>query len=156
VIVGACVEAGDTAQPACLAAAFCAEAGPIAFARPKSSTLMPATQKPVWRYGTSWPSLMRGGASSTAGVGSWPADRQRMADGERVEADPDFLDDESNDLLARADVERVRSHAQRGPEIGQRFAEAQIARLVGGGELERLTLRREDLLLLPERRHPVP
>ena len=79
-----------------------------------------------------------------------------MADGQRVETDPDLFDDESHDLLSRADIERVRSRAERGPELGQAFAEAQIARLVGGRELERLPLRREDLLLLPERGHSVP
>ena len=77
-----------------------------------------------------------------------------MADGQRVETDPDLFDDEAHDLLARVDIERVRSRAERGPEIGQGFAEAQIARLVGGRELERLALRREGLLLVPERRHP--
>ena len=81
-------------------------------------------------------------------------DRQRVADSQRVQADPDFFDDESHDLLARVDIERARSRAERGPEIGQGFAEAQIARLVGGREHERLALRREGLLLVPERWHP--
>jgi len=79
-----------------------------------------------------------------------------VADGQRVETDPDLFDDESHDLLSRADLERVRSRAERGPEIRQGFAEAQIARLVGGRELERLPLHRKDPLLCPERRHPVP
>ena len=80
--------------------------------------------------------------------------RQRVADGQRVEPDSDFCDDEAHDLLSRADIERVRSRAERGPETGQGVAEAQIPRLVGGGEFERLLLRGEDLLLGPERRHP--
>ncbi len=81
-------------------------------------------------------------------------DRQRVADGQRVETDADLFDDESHDLLSRADIERVRSRAERGPEIGQGVAEAQIARLVGGRERQRLQRRGEDLLLVPERRHP--
>ena len=90
------------------------------------------------------------------GVVSRRGDRQRVADGQRVETDPDFFDDESHDLLALADIERVRSRAERGAELGQGFAEAQIARLVGGREFERLSRRREGLLLFPERGHPVP
>ena len=78
-----------------------------------------------------------------------------MADGQRVEPDPDFFDDEAHDLLSYADIERVRARAERGPELSQRFAQAQIARLVDGRELERLAFRREDVLLGPERRHPV-
>ena len=77
-----------------------------------------------------------------------------MADGQRVETDPDFLDDEAHDVLSLADIERVRSRPECGAELGQGFAEAQIARLVGGRELQGLPLRREDLLLFPERRHP--
>jgi hypothetical protein len=79
-----------------------------------------------------------------------------VADGQRVETDPDLLDDESHDLLSRADIERVRSRAERGPEVGEGLTEAQIARLVGGREFERLALRGKGLLLFPERRHPVP
>ncbi len=99
---------------------------------------------------------MRGRASAISGVVSRRPGRQRVADGQRVETDPDLFDDESHDLLSRTDIERGRSRAERGPEIGQGFAEAQIARLVGGRELQRLPLRREDLLVLPERRHPFP
>ena len=79
-----------------------------------------------------------------------------MADGQRVETDPDLFDDEAHDLLAHTDIERVRSRPERGPEIDQRFAEVQIARLVRGCELERLALRREGLQLFAERGHPVP
>ena len=79
-----------------------------------------------------------------------------MADGQRVETDPDLFDDEAHDLLARPDIERVRSRPERGPEIGQRFAEVQIARLVRGGECERFALRGEGLQLFAERGHPVP
>ena len=79
-----------------------------------------------------------------------------MADGQRVQPDPDFFDDESHDLLALTDIERVRSRAERGPKRGQGIAEAHIAGLVGGRELQRLPLRREGLLLVPERRHPGP
>jgi hypothetical protein len=57
-----------------------------------------------------------------------------MADGQRVETDANFLNDEAHDALPLADLERVRPRAERGPEIGQCFAEAQIARLVGGRE----------------------
>ena len=77
-----------------------------------------------------------------------------MADGQGVEPDADLLHDEPHDLLARVDIERVRSRAERGPEVGEGVAEAQIARLVGGGEFHSLAFRREGLLLVPERRHP--
>ena len=79
-----------------------------------------------------------------------------MADGQRVQADPDFFDDESHDLLALADIERGRSRAERGPKRGQGLAEAHIVCLVGGREIQRLSLRREGLLLLPKCRHPCP
>ena len=77
-----------------------------------------------------------------------------MTDGNAVRPDPDFSDEGAHDLLPLRDVEGLGPRAQARAEFGERITQTQIARLIDGGRLDRLVLRREGLLLCAERRHP--
>jgi hypothetical protein len=76
-----------------------------------------------------------------------------MADGNRVSANPDFFDQQAHDFLLLRDVEGLGTRAQAGPEVGQRFSQAEVESLIDGGRLDRLPFCGDRLVLGPERRH---
>ena len=61
-----------------------------------------------------------------------------MADGNGIGTHPDLFDDETQDLLPLTDIERLRSDAELAPELSERLGQAQVVRLVDGGELQRV------------------
>ena len=77
-----------------------------------------------------------------------------MADGNRVRANPDFLDEQAHDFLLRCDIERLGACTQFRSEVGEGVTQAQIAGLIDCGRLDGVPLRRDRVLLGPERRHP--
>jgi hypothetical protein len=77
-----------------------------------------------------------------------------VADGNGVDIYADFSDEQADDLLPLGEIERVGASAKLGAEVGQRFAQPEVAGLVGRGRLDGFALGLDGALLRPQRRHP--
>jgi len=77
-----------------------------------------------------------------------------MADRESIFAHQDLFDQQTQDFLSFAHLQRVGPQPQLGTETGERFHQPQTVGLVRGGRLQRLPFGLNCLLLFAEFRHP--